>query len=304
MTIFLISLPMLIYAQRRSIGEVRPDSNKSTNQLDYPVEQWMGKRFIFLEKTKTLQKHGYLFFCLTKEFPPRPQNINSELEEPITRFLKYDKFVGKTKEVSSLGLCVTFLEEESNMKMYARPHKGRVQGVAFFDDINKARERWLGKTIYSKMKFIRTYDQKLDKYGEEKIGVGDPLKVIDICWGEDLRGPLWLIVETIHGKKGFVATAFSWTNKYLDLWTENRPWEDHLFEFNPRLELKWSDATWELINNGKVRPGMNKEQVELSWGKPKKINEDIYQGLVHEQWIYDNQYLYFDNEILKAIQSR
>lgn len=312
MIIFLFLFHSLAYAQRKSIGDVRPDSNKSANEMDYPVEIWMGKRFIFLEKPKILQKHGYGLH-LTKEFPPRPENMNPEFETQVIRFLKYDKFVGKiikvidvekTEEFSPFNLCVTFLEEKSNMKIFGRPYKGHVGGIAFFDDISRAKERWLGKTIYSKMRFIRTYDEKLDKYGEEKIRIGDPLKVIDISWGDDLMGPLWLIVETSYGKKGFVVTAFSWTNHYLDRWTENRPWKDHLFEFNPRLKFKWSDATWELINNGKVKPGMSKEQVKLSWGSPKKINEDIHQGLLYEQWIYDNQYLYFDNEILKAIQSR
>ncbi len=101
-----------------------------------------------------------------------------------------------------------------------------------------------------------------------------------------------------------MSTAFSWTNIYSDRWTEERPWENAFFEFNPKERYKWSDEIWELIDNRKVRIGMNKEQVKLSWGKPEKINKDIYQGLIREQWIYSSQYLYFDDDKLTAIQSR
>ena len=143
------------------------------------------------------------------------------------------------------------------------------------------------------------------------VTIGDPLKVIDIWWGSNFyggffshTGPLWVIVETTRGEKGFINTGFSWTNIISDLWSGNRPWEDHFFEFNPKQRYSWSDEMWQLIDIGKVQLGMNKEQVTLSWGKPKKVNKDIYQGSIHEQWVYDdNQYLYFDDKVLKAMQN-
>ena len=47
---------------------------------------------------------------------------------------------------------------------------------------------------------------------------------------------------------------------------------------------------------------MSKEMCELSWGKPKSINETITSGKKSEQWVYSDNYLYFDNGIVTAIQ--
>lgn len=307
--VLLVSLSSLtnsVHAQR-SIGKVEPeikeDREVSEDVLDIPVEQWIGKRFIFLEKSKSSQKSGYKLYSDKKRY----------------KELEYDKFVGKIIKVVNVERAkysrnnydVTFVEEESDKKIYAETCEGHMEGIAFFDDMAKAKERWLGKTIYFKSslaqavrKTIETYDEELDKYGEIKVKIGDPLKVLDIWWGIDDFNSLWMIVETTEGEKGFISTAFSWTNICSEEWTENRPWENEFFEFNPKEKYSWSDEVWEMMNNGEVRVGMNKEQVELSWGKPEKINKDISEGLILEQWIYSSQYLYFDvTDKLTDIQS-
>ncbi len=53
----------------------------------------------------------------------------------------------------------------------------------------------------------------------------------------------------------------------------------------------------------KVSIGMSKEHVLLSWGKPRNINKSIGGWGVHEQWVYPNRYLYFENGILTSIQT-
>jgi hypothetical protein len=49
--------------------------------------------------------------------------------------------------------------------------------------------------------------------------------------------------------------------------------------------------------------GMSKEQVITKWGKPNKINKTIFADYTHEQWIYGESYLYFENDILTSIQT-
>lgn len=50
--------------------------------------------------------------------------------------------------------------------------------------------------------------------------------------------------------------------------------------------------------------GMSQQDVlESSWGKPKKINRTILSSGVHEQWVYDGNYLYFNDDVLIAIQN-
>lgn len=59
----------------------------------------------------------------------------------------------------------------------------------------------------------------------------------------------------------------------------------------------------EEINSNKIKLGMTREQVLLSWGKPNKINRTVGKWGVKEQWCYgDKTYLYFENGILTSFQ--
>jgi hypothetical protein len=78
--------------------------------------------------------------------------------------------------------------------------------------------------------------------------------------------------------------------------------EDLFTESDPRKEYKWSASTWKLIEEGKVKIGMSREQVRLSWGEPKDINSTITRRGTSEQWVYSGNYLYFENGKLTTIQ--
>jgi hypothetical protein len=67
---------------------------------------------------------------------------------------------------------------------------------------------------------------------------------------------------------------------------------------------QYGEDIWEAVLQGKVKPGMSAEACQLSWGKPKEVNETIGQGSVQEQWVYDDNYLYMENGVLKTIQRR
>lgn len=65
---------------------------------------------------------------------------------------------------------------------------------------------------------------------------------------------------------------------------------------------KQPKAIQALINAEQIRIGMNKRQVILSWGQPTKKNITTMARAVHEQWIYGDTLVYFDNGRLTAIQ--
>lgn len=69
-----------------------------------------------------------------------------------------------------------------------------------------------------------------------------------------------------------------------------------------KYRKRFGTQKWNTILNGKVSIGMTKEMCELSWGKPESINSTITSYGKREQWVYDSNYLYFDNGILDAIQ--
>lgn len=65
----------------------------------------------------------------------------------------------------------------------------------------------------------------------------------------------------------------------------------------------WSNQICNVIGNREIQIGMTKEQAIAAWEKPKSINESVGSWGKHEQWVYDGQYLYFENGILKSFQS-
>jgi hypothetical protein len=56
------------------------------------------------------------------------------------------------------------------------------------------------------------------------------------------------------------------------------------------------------IFNHKIWIGMTDKMARLSIGEPKEINRTTYRWGVHEQWVYKNRFLYFENGILKSWQ--
>ena len=63
-----------------------------------------------------------------------------------------------------------------------------------------------------------------------------------------------------------------------------------------RYQNKFGAGNWQKILEGKVEIGFTEEMVKLSWGEPNKVNRASY----GDQWVYDDQNLYFENGRLKA----
>lgn len=67
--------------------------------------------------------------------------------------------------------------------------------------------------------------------------------------------------------------------------------KDRIKTFSPEIQRN--------IKERKIRMGMTKEQVLLSWGYPNKVNRSVGEWGEHEQWCYpSSRYLYFENDVL------
>lgn len=87
---------------------------------------------------------------------------------------------------------------------------------------------------------------------------------------------------------------------------EERQREEELArqERNKQLMQKYGQKYGSLICEGKVCLNMTKEMCIEAWGEPIYVNSTIVKGLVAEQWVYGwRTYLYFDNNVLTAIQN-
>jgi hypothetical protein len=74
---------------------------------------------------------------------------------------------------------------------------------------------------------------------------------------------------------------------------------------DPRLSYpKISNNAWKHIQECKVSVGMSRQECELSWGKPSKINTTTTGNTISEQWVYSSgSYLYLKNGRLTSIQN-
>ena len=66
---------------------------------------------------------------------------------------------------------------------------------------------------------------------------------------------------------------------------------------------KYGQKTYNKLKEGYYWIGMNREMATISLGSPKDINRTVGSWGVHEQWVYDNLYLYFENGKLTSYQN-
>ena len=62
------------------------------------------------------------------------------------------------------------------------------------------------------------------------------------------------------------------------------------------------EETATLIHRGRVRIGMTAEQCRAALGRPRDINRSVGSYGVHEQWVYNGLYLYFEDGIMTSFQ--
>ncbi len=279
------------------------------SSYDLPVTQWSGKRFYILPKQKILQQFGYELYC-TPQMDKTTTKPDGDLET-LQRHVRCDKFGNTTivvLEVKSAGneYCVKFSHEQTGIVLYGKTRKRAIEGLALAEDLEKAREQWLGKTIYSARRFIDIYDSVSGKISTLKVHIEDPLKVVNVAWGQTPLPPkpIWLAVETPKGEKGFIPACRSWANVMLDKKNSAAPWNDDVLDQNPKKLYSWDNAVWETINNHSIIRGMTGRQVRMSWGPPKSVI-DNHAGKTGEQWRYDNgQILHFVRDSLVSIEGQ
>ncbi len=66
---------------------------------------------------------------------------------------------------------------------------------------------------------------------------------------------------------------------------------------------KYGKATYDKLKKGYYWIGMTEEMATISLGMPNDVNRTVGIWGVHEQWIYDNVYLYFENGKLSSYQN-
>jgi hypothetical protein len=269
------------------------------------IESWPGKWFVALEKPSIYCNYGYdLYTCPRVDSCRGP--VDSSLISKYHR-ARCDRFAGsrlKAVAVTPGGneWVVSFEEEKTGMKLYAKTTRGVFGEIALESDLDGAKKRWLGKTVFSARGFITSFEK--GKTVTIKVRLQDSLKVVGVRFGLAPlpTKPIWIMVETPKGENGSIPVWYSWTNVKKELRRQGNPWDDDIFERNPEHTFRIDAATWEIINSHTVRVGMSRAEIRLSWGAPLSVKTAMLDGKEQECWVYQAQQLCFDAHECIAIK--
>ena len=137
----------------------------------------------------------------------------------------------------------------------------------------------------------------------------------------DKRSPIVLIFDNATYGKHYCYSEDNSGNPYKSLLDDTKPLVCGRFQLKSyydkvkaitaankakrKAELikKFGASNAKLILEGKVQIGMTKAMCEEAWGTPDDINKSIGSWGTHEQWVYGNSYLYFEDNKLTSIQN-
>ena len=296
----LVLLCQLSFGQISTTKVAEKDEKKITipydslqNFLAKDAYGYIGQDLYLKGKPESLRKYGYENFIKEMENDSNKENIykccdgyNSSYDALNKKYFNVLDVVEKQNSMGS-KFYLKLKEKESNDILYFE-YNSRFESsfpfivVGFFE---KNKERLKGKSfIIADGKINDANDINTGKPITYKLG--QTWKYVDLTI-EEKYYTLSVILENDEGEK----ITFS----YNSIYGENAR---GVFEKeNADNYIKdYGIETFTKMLNGNVLVGFTEKMVIDTWGKPEKINRASY----GDQWVYNGQYLYFENGKLKS----
>lgn len=279
------------------VGAIMPAAAADGDNL--AVEDWTGQTFVFQPRPQALQAAGYEIFNL--------EQAQQGFDGDRSVRLPYDDYVGQQVTVTEIigfpagneqqDYMVYMTVQDTGEKLVGRTRRGQLAGLALLADIENARQYFMGMIIYPKVRVLTKFYVPGEAQTMEAvpIRIASPVTVTDVYVGEQAETPIWLVVADGE-QKAILPLAYSWTNMPPNFWRSTAPWQDVLFQADPRVELGDDPVVWDKIQNGIVEPGMTKGQVKLSWGSPVRGMD------VDDIWVYGTYKLTFAKGVLSLME--
>lgn len=313
---FFLFIPHLLYSQITKTNIAQSRNFTLTNEFD-SLKSYLGKGYggyigqtLYLnEKIEPIREYGFSGFFLdyTKD-----QSKKSNTYKPLGGYhprkdkfdlgggrSDYDQLVGKYFEViDAIKTNYVFLklvDKETSDTIYYKYDERYAIDFPFIvvGHFEKLKNRDIGRSFVIKGKNWLTGDGPMFE-----ITTGNPVshfnafsewEIVDVTI-ENKRYELSYILENEIGEKISLPVDRA-TYRNVFFFDEM---SDYLRDFG--------EENLSAIFKEKVKIGMTKKMCELAWGKPDKVNKTTMSGSVSEQWVYPENYLYFDNGKLTAIQ--
>lgn len=319
---FLFIIPMLALSQnpyavssKTKKEEQKPDTRSAfAKEFDYlPMVDWKkGMRFMAVRGQFNDKKFSLIRY--DRDVIVAPKLTIDDFEGKIFVFDRVEdrQFIYSGKLESTWG-CVVFRLDTSLFEFVY--HKGSIEqlrvldaeliipDLVWVDEIDEVRERLVGQKIFllTDQWFRDEADREVRVDGQKYISA----KVTNVGYGSQ-RCPIKIVFQTTDGNESHISVSISHVNGMMHV--NNRLTKDFDSVFSltdpKKNHPNISTSTWALIQSGKVKVGMTKQECRLSWGEPLDINSTASGASIKEQWVYgSSSYLYFTNNRLTSIQN-
>ena len=293
--------------------------DSTENFLGKNVYKYLGQEFYLNGKAESLRKYGYDGFCLDYSKDIRAlSNTYKPIMPENESYIKYDLGGGKTQYDIIVGKYFKVLEIFKHPKaaeseyLYAKKFylklQEKISGDILYYEYDsefqfsfpfivngffeKQKQMVVGKEfVFADNLVESSTDIETGKVITTKTG--QKWKCIDFTIEEKYYN-LSLIIQNSLGEKTDISHE-----SVFGKWSKGTA---YTAKESDNYRKKFGSENFDKILQGKTKIGMTKEMCRLSWGEPKSINETITSGKKSEQWVYSENYLYFDNGILTAIQ--
>jgi hypothetical protein len=254
-------------------------------------KQMIGQTLFLKPKPESLRKYGYDYFYKSLEAP--------RLTSTVNKFKCCEGYNSKYKLLQSKSFKVLSIVPDKKpysndayleLEMIETGEKTYFKYSMVYDfnfpfiimgHFDKLKELYVGEDVLIRTKVVIN----IDSGNEMDITPGEYHKVLDVT----LDSKYFVLSLLLQNKNG---ERFMYDAEYKD----RDPSEIIFKEEAEKYKTKYGQKNWIEILNKKVVTGWTEEMVILSWGKPKEINRSSYS----DQWVYSNQYLYFEDGILTS----
>jgi hypothetical protein len=281
----LLMLALIIGTQGATSTFAKTSSDN--DPVNLTVEQFSGNNFTFLNLPSDQQTVGYEIFTV-KQAEAWDRSYPSDFAGHVGKEVTVNKTVWIPEQKEYL---VYMTVNDTGEKLAEPTRNGQLESLVLSDDLAKAKEKFLGKTIYPKARGLIGLNSAV----KTPILIGSPVEVVDVTAGTKAQTPISLIVK-VNGEQAVLPIAYSWTNLPVASWSNKAAWKEFLFQKNPRKNLGWSRSVWENVDKANVVEGMTKDQVLLSWGKPNLTQDN------DTVWTYGRKILTFSEDKVQSIE--
>ena len=302
--LILVSLMSIVSAQITTLkikkDEPKIDSVKydvTTNFMGSNAKAYIGQELFLNGLSKTLRDYGYGDFKTDQKKTYTKENniykccslksqFNSNYDELNGKYFKVLDVIDDpdTKNYPTIYSKYFFkLEEKESKDIVYYKYDGKYEHSFPFIVVSHF-EHLKENAIGIKVIVTKNYFDNTDLSGNTfEIKTGDIWTVEDVTIEDQYYKMVYVVKNSRGNRKTLEVNSFNNTNPNRSIHTVK--------DYN-KYKLKFGATNWNTIfEMSTIKIGFTEEMCLMAWGNPKKINDASY----GDQWVYDDDYLYFKN---------